>query len=184
LGKGFEPAWVHRALSQVSEGQTAISINGYIGNYFRNGRGVRQGDPLSPIIFDYVMEALAVIMDKARGAGPIAGVIPHLIPVGVSHLQYADDTIIMIQPNDLAVANLKYILLCFERISGLRINFHKSEVMVMGVDQEEGPRIAHMLNCKHDSFPLSYLGLPISDRALTAADWGPLSAKVGKRAGP
>jgi hypothetical protein len=98
------------------------------------------------------MEALAVILDKARGAGPIAGVIPHLIPVGDSHLQYADDTIIMIQPNDLAVANLKYNLLCFESMLGLRINFHKSEVMVMGVDHEEGPRIAHMLTASMTPF--------------------------------
>jgi hypothetical protein len=82
LGKGFEPAWVHRALSLVSGGQTAISINGDIGNYFCNGRGVRQGDPLSPILFDYVVEALASILDKARGAGHIAGLIPHLIPGG------------------------------------------------------------------------------------------------------
>jgi hypothetical protein len=90
----------------------------------------------------------------------------------------------MIQPDDLTVANLKDILLCFESMSRLRINFHKSEVMVLGMDQEDGPRIAHMLNCKLGSFPFSYLGLPISDRALTATDWGPLAAKVGKRAEP
>jgi hypothetical protein len=69
----------------------------------------------------------------------------------------------MIQLDDLAVVNLKYIMPCFESMSGLRINFHKSEVMVLGVDQEEGLRIAHMLNCNHGSFPFSYLGLPVSD---------------------
>jgi hypothetical protein len=90
----------------------------------------------------------------------------------------------MIQPDDLTVANLKDILLCFESMSGLRINFHKSEVMVLGMDQEDGPRIARMLNFKLGSFPFSYLGLPISDRTLTATDWGPLAAKVGKRAEP
>jgi hypothetical protein len=47
MGKGFEPSWVHMALSLVPGGHTAISINGEIGNYFRNGRGVRQGDPVS-----------------------------------------------------------------------------------------------------------------------------------------
>jgi hypothetical protein len=60
----------------------------------------------------------------------------------------------MIQPDDLAVANLKYILLCFESMSGLRINFHKSEVMVLGVEEEEGLRIAHMLIASKDP-PLS-----------------------------
>jgi hypothetical protein len=152
--------------------------------FFRNCRRVRQGDPLSPLLFDYVFEALASILDKARESGHIAGVVPHLIPGGVSHLQYANDIIIMIQLDDLAIANLKYILLCFESMSGLRINFHKSEVMMMGVEEMEGLRIAHMLNYKQGTFPFIYLGLPVSDRALSEGDWGPLTTKVGKRAEP
>ena len=97
LRKGFDPGWVHRVMGLVSGGHTAITINGEVGNFFRNGRGVRQGDPLSPLLFDYVVEALAAILDAAKGAGHISGLITHLIPGGVSHLQYADDTIIMIQ---------------------------------------------------------------------------------------
>nr|XP_051201554.1 uncharacterized protein LOC127315064 [Lolium perenne] len=136
LRKGFEPGWVHRVIGLVSGGQTSITVNGEVGNFFRNGRG------------------------------------------------YADDTIIMLQPDDLAIANLKYILLCFENMSGLRINFHKSEVMVIGGDETEGTRIANMLNCKRGTFPFTYLGLPVSDRALLASDWGPLTNKVAKRADP
>ena len=90
----------------------------------------------------------------------------------------------MIQPDDLAIANLKFILLCFESMSGLRINFHKSEVMVLGNPDLDQQRIANMLNCKLGTFPFTYLGLPISDRALTAGDWGPLPMKVAKRADP
>jgi hypothetical protein len=56
--------------------------------------------------------------------------------------------------------------------------------MVMGLERGEGQRIAHMLNCKLGAFPFTYLGLPIKDRALSAADWGPLMAKVGKRTDP
>ena len=69
LRKGFDPGWVHRAMSLVSGGQTAIAVNGEIGNFFRNGRGVRQGDPLSPLLFDFVAEALASILDRAKNAG-------------------------------------------------------------------------------------------------------------------
>jgi mannosylglycoprotein endo-beta-mannosidase len=82
LRKGFEPGWVHRAIGLVSGGQTAITVNGEVGNFFRNGRGVRQGDPLSPLLFDFVVEALASILDRAREAGHISGLIPHLIPGG------------------------------------------------------------------------------------------------------
>ncbi|XP_071676819.1 uncharacterized mitochondrial protein AtMg00310-like [Lolium perenne] len=69
-------------------------------------------------------------------------------------------------------------------MSGLRINFHKSEVMTVGVTQEEQQLVANMLNCKLGSFPFMYLGLPISDRALVVSDWEPLGLKVGKRANP
>ena len=90
----------------------------------------------------------------------------------------------MFQPDDLAIANLRFILMCFENMSRLRINFHKSEVLAIGLDDGEHQRIANMLNCKRWSFPFTYLGLPISDRALCARDWGPLTRKVYKRADP
>ena len=79
----------------------------------------------------------------------------------------------MIQNDDRAITNLKFILLCFENMSGLRINFHKSEVVVLGASPEEQLRVAQMLNCKQGSFPFTYLGLPISDRALRAGAWDP-----------
>jgi hypothetical protein len=184
LRKGFDPAYVHRIMQLVSGGQTAISINGEVGPYFRNKRGVRQGDPLSPLLFDFVADALDIILSRARVAGHIQGVVSHLIPEGVTHLQYADDTMIMIQNTDLSLINLKFILLCFELLSGMKINFHKSEVIVMGCDSEEQARVARLLNCKQGRFPFTYLGFTMSDKKLTIADMEPLVAAVAKRAAP
>jgi hypothetical protein len=96
LAKGFEPAFIHRIMQLVTGGQTDISINGEVGPYFRNKRGVRQGDPISPLLFNFVADALAVILDRAKEAGHIQGVVQHLIPGGVSHLQYADDTMVLV----------------------------------------------------------------------------------------
>jgi hypothetical protein len=64
-----------------------------------------------PASFRFSGVGLAAILESAKGADHIIGVILHLILVRVSHLQYADDTIIMIQPEDLEIANLKFILL-------------------------------------------------------------------------
>ena len=63
----------------------------------------------------------------------------NLIPHGLTHLQYADDTIILVELNEACLAHLKFILLCFEAMSGLKINFAKSEVVVTGVDESEAP---------------------------------------------
>jgi hypothetical protein len=73
-----------------------------------------------------VVDALALILNKVNQAGHISGVVPHLIPRGIAHLQYADDTMILIQNNDLAIANLKFLLICFELVSGMKINYHKA----------------------------------------------------------
>ena len=71
-------------------------------------------------------------------------------------LQYADDTIIMVEGSDTDIANLKFLLLCFQQMSGLKINFDKSDVMVMGYSPAEALDIANRLG----SFPTTYLGTP------------------------
>nr|XP_051202041.1 uncharacterized protein LOC127315609 [Lolium perenne] len=82
LRKGFSAMMVHRLMQLVRGGQTAINVNGEIGNFFRNARGVRQGDPLSPILFDFLVDGLAAIITKANAAGHVKGLVPHLIPGG------------------------------------------------------------------------------------------------------
>ena len=71
--KGFSPLWVSWIIQMVRGGQTAINVNKELGPYFRNSKGVMQGDPISPLLFNIVVETLAVILDLegARKAGHI-----------------------------------------------------------------------------------------------------------------
>ena len=134
-------------------GRTAVNINGEVGPYFLTGQGVRQGDPIPPFLFNLVVDVLAMILDLAKRAGHIRGICPHLVtPGGLTHLQYADHTIMMVEGSDEDIQNLKFLLLCFQEMSGLKINFAKSEVMVMGYSQGEARRIANRLNCRLGSF--------------------------------
>jgi hypothetical protein len=107
-----------------------------------------------------VADVLDAILAKAREAGQIQGVVPYLILGGVTHLQYADDTMIMIQNTKKGLVNLKFILLCFELLSSMMINLHKSEVIVMGVEAEEQARVTQLLNCKQGKSPFTYLASP------------------------
>ena len=45
-------------------------------------QGVKQGDPISPLLFNLAVDALAGILDKAKLAGHLKGVVSHLIPDG------------------------------------------------------------------------------------------------------
>lgn len=56
----------------------------------------------------------------------ISGVVPHLVDDGLFILQYADDTLIFLKHDLEKAKNMKLLLLAFEKLSGLKINFHKS----------------------------------------------------------
>jgi hypothetical protein len=62
---------VHRLMQIVSGGHTTVNVNGEIGPYFQNAGGVRQGDPLSPLLFDFMVDALAAMLTKVSEAGHI-----------------------------------------------------------------------------------------------------------------
>jgi hypothetical protein len=94
-------------------------------------------------------------------------------------LQYADDRSLLLELDDISIANLKFLLISFEILSGLKINFLKSEMIVMGVSQEEQARVAHALNCREGAFPFTYLGFLMADRPLSIADWEGLVVGTG-----
>ena len=92
-----------------------MNINGEIGPFFPTFCGVRQGDPFSLFLFNMVVDALAAILDKAEAAGHINGIVPHLGGGnGTSLLQYADDTIIIVEGSERDISNLKFLLPCFQ----------------------------------------------------------------------
>ena len=88
---------------------------------------------------------------------------------------------LLFQPDADSIATVKALLLSFELMSGLKINFHKCEMLSMGIDSEEGQRIANLLNCKMGKFPFMYLGLPLVPRRVTIDEWAPLTGKAGKK---
>jgi hypothetical protein len=122
---------------------------------------VRQGNLLCPLLFNLVGDVLTKMLAKAAGAGLITGLVGDFRPGGVITTQYADDTMSFSSCDKVGLANLKVILMLFEQVSGMRINFHKSECIPMNVGDEEGHEIAHLLNCPIGAFPLKYLGIPL-----------------------
>ncbi|XP_073359622.1 uncharacterized protein [Aegilops tauschii subsp. strangulata] len=144
-----------------------------------------RGDSFPPFLFNLVVDALAAILDKAKGAGHIRGICQHLLGEGgLTHLPYADDTILMVEGSDEDIAHLKFPLLCFQKMSGLTINFNKSEVMVMGYPEEEWTSIANRLNCRLGTFPTTYLVMPISDNRIQEKDLRPYMANLQHRMEP
>ena len=126
--KGFSPTWCEWISQVMSGGSVAVKVNDNVGHYFQTRKGVRQGDPLSLILFSIVVDMMAIFISRAKESEQIQGVVPHLVDEELSILQYADDTIIFMD-NDLEkTKNMKVLLCAFEQLSGLKINFHKSKL--------------------------------------------------------
>jgi hypothetical protein len=159
----------------------AIRVNNEIGPYFPTFAGVRQGDPLSPLLFDVVGDGLALLMKKGQEEGLVKGLVPHLVDGGISILQYANDTILLLEDDLKNARNVKYILCLFEQISGLKINFHKSEFFCLGEAKERAQRYSEMFTCPTAELPMKYLGMPVDEMKLVVSQWVPVEEKFAKK---
>jgi hypothetical protein len=98
----------------VKGSSVGVKVNYDIGHYFQTKRGLRQGDPMSPVLFNIVADMLAILIKRAKDDRQINGVIPHLVDDGLSILQYADDTIIFLDHDIEQAKNMKLFLSVFE----------------------------------------------------------------------
>jgi hypothetical protein len=154
-------------MKTVKGGKVAIRTNGMIGPYFPTHKGVRQGDLFSPLLFNIAADGLACLIEKAQEKKLITGLIPHIISNGCAYLQYADDTILLLQDNLEFARNLKFILILFEKMSGLKINFHKSEVYCFGDANNNKDAYTEIFTCPIKILPICYLGVPIDHKTLS-----------------
>ena len=83
---------------------------------------------------------------KAQRANLITGLADNLIPGGVILLQYADDTIVCLQDDITKAQNMKLLLYFFELMSGLKINFSKSEIILIHGDDFLEIQYAELFN--------------------------------------
>jgi hypothetical protein len=108
--KNFPPKWLEWMKQIIEGGRVGININGEDGQFFNTYKGLRQGDPLSPLMFNLVSDTLATMFENGNLTGQIRGLVPNLIEGGLTHLQYADDTIVFLNHDDQSIYNTKFLL--------------------------------------------------------------------------
>jgi hypothetical protein len=170
--------WIEKILT---DGTVSIKINNKTGPYFKSAKGVRQGDPLSPFLFNAAVQCLAKMVLEAQQNGLLVGLAHDLIDKGVAIMQYADDTILCISHDSEKALNLKLLLYLFELMSGLKINYQKSEIFLMGGDNNTAEFYSSLFGCQVGTFPMKYLGVPVTFRNLRVSDLDPLDKKFIKK---
>lgn len=153
--KGFSNTWCEWIDFIMTGGHVGIKVNDQIGPYFQTHKGLRQGDPLSPILFNVVVDMLAILINRAKADGQVDGLVPHLVDGGLSILQYADDTLLFFDNDVEKAANLKSLLVAFEQVSGLKINYHKSELFCFGKAIKEEHQYQQIFGCKKGGIRLN-----------------------------
>ena len=82
--------------------------------------------------------------------------------------------LLFLEKSNSIATNMKWILTCFEQISHMRINYHKSELIPINVEVEECSTFLETFGCVLGSFPIKYLGIPMHYDKLKREDLQPL----------
>jgi hypothetical protein len=163
MGKmAFPVLWRKWIKECVRTATASVLVNGSPTEEFPLERGLRQGDPLSPFLFLVAAEGLHVLMEAVVDQNMFTGYrVGEQDPVAVSHLRFADDTLLLGAKSWANVRALRAVLVLFETMSGLKVNFNKSMLVGVNISDSWLSEAASVLHCRVGKIPFLYLGLPI-----------------------
>lgn len=162
LRMGFDVRWVELMMACVKSVTYSVKFNSQITERFIPSRGLRQGDPLSPYLFLLVAEGLSALLSDAEERGAIEGVKVCRDAPSVSHLLFADDSLILMKA-DVANANtLKGILQSYCNASGQMVSEAKCSIYFSpNTSVDKRVEVCTTLNILVEALSEKYLGLPL-----------------------
>lgn len=160
LRMGFSRRWVDLIMNCITTASFSVIVNGVAKGLFYLQRGLRQGCPLSPYLFIMCAEAFSNLIRQTEHQKLIHG-LNFGKDLSISHLMFADDSLIFARAMTDECRNLKRVFECYERASGQIFNMEKSSMFF-----SSNTKPAHVAAIKH-IFQLNvvskhekYLGLP------------------------
>eukprot|EP00253_Pinus_taeda_P015506 PITA_15506 len=176
---GFKLEFINWIMGCVTSVRFVVLINGAASSFFKGQRGLRQGCPLSPLLFLLVAEGLSRLIMEAKRTGLIKG-LEVAINLFISHLLFVDDILLFTNGSLNEVKEIKIILDLFMKATGMQINIRKSHFIMEGFSRNECSQITAILPfevCTMAS-PFKYLGFWIKPNSYEKQDWNWLVAKI------
>ncbi|KAK1282111.1 hypothetical protein QJS10_CPB22g00395 [Acorus calamus] len=149
--------------------------------FFPLDRGIRQGDPLSPILFIYVVNALCRMCKAAMRGGLVQWASTHEQRPSGCTSTIRGDTLMLFEATEADAHAARFITFCFELVSGLCLNWSKSALLAVNVPEPQRQALARIVGCEVRDFPACVLGLPLSRGRLKKEDWDPLIERFQRR---
>ncbi|XP_026438275.1 uncharacterized protein LOC113336817 [Papaver somniferum] len=159
---GFSTQWCNLVHQCISTTTMVVLVNGSPGKFFKPTRGLGQGDPLSPYLFLFCMEALSRYLTAAEAEGLIHGTKICSEAPNINHLVFADDCMIFCKANLEECNNLIKIFQDFGHSSGQLINFSKSGIFFSkNTDPSIADSISDTMKVQRIDTSDKYLGSPL-----------------------
>jgi hypothetical protein len=165
---GFGLKWRNLISNLLASSSTQVLLNGVPSDHIWHRRGLRQGDPLSPMLFIIVMDVLGNLFRHAESRGLLHSLGAANVRSRLS--MYADDVVLFVKPLDDDLVCTKLILDCFGEASGLVANMNKSCAIPICCVAPLVRECCNTLQYVVSTFPCTYLGLPISNKKLRRSD--------------
>ncbi|KAL4193561.1 hypothetical protein AMTRI_Chr06g177340 [Amborella trichopoda] len=155
-----------------------VMFKGSPTSFFRASRGLRQRDPLSPFLFTIYVKCFSLFIRNVEAKGHfLCFQMPNDGPC-ISHIQYADATLLFCDAKHLQIANISTFLKCCEVTLGLEVIFAKSSVVGINYNDVVMREFAEIMGCNVETFPIVYLGLPVSNGRLSMAIWDKVIQRI------
>lgn len=158
---GFSTKWIRWMDMCVRPVTYSFTVNDRLVGPISPGRGLRQGDPLSPYLFILCDEGLSSLLREQNRRGRLHGCSVSRRAPKVSHLLFADDSLLFCKASSEECTVLKESLNLYERVSGQAINYSKSGVFFSeNVNPEIRSDLMRILGVSAGLNTSKYLGLP------------------------
>ncbi|XP_031121028.1 uncharacterized protein LOC116024277 [Ipomoea triloba] len=172
-GLRFPTKFIDWIMECVSSTSFSISVNGCLYGHFDGKRGLRQGDPISPLIFTICIEYFSRVL-KTKAHSPLFTFHPKCSQLGITHLAFADDLMLFSKGNPASVTILLNALKELEETSGLTVSIEKSNIFVAGIQDNR----LDFSGMPKGQLPVKYLGIPLDGQRLKVAQFSPLITAI------
>lgn len=173
----FPSHFIKIIMSCITSTSYSLVINGHPLEAFHARRGLRQGDPMSPLLFVLGMEYLSrILISESKSKSFIFH--PQCKSTRLTHLCFADDLMLFCKADAGSFRVIATCIELFSRSSGLTATSSKSAIYLVGVNHATQLQLAHIVNFSLGNLPFRYLGVPLTSKRLSIRDCDQLVDKM------